>query len=387
MAIDSNVLLRAIVPDTTAAIQGGVNLGQTIRNAPLLREQRQNAIQQQEQQIDQTAIDTGNAFSLGTYQLSPETPITAENYQSKISQLQQLGHPLEEDDFIVSEENISNLEAIRQKGRADAQAALGGRSGVQANAPIITEQPKVDADGIPVTDSAGNPVMQKFFTSLKTNRNTGEQEVSSVPIDGQVVDRLGLNVNERVDEEKQKELAKFQAKTESQPSVIAAESGARRGQKAIDEAFTTGDGIPVLNRALSLLDEVETGGIDAANLRAKQLFGIEGADEGELSNLMGKAVLAQLRTTFGAAFTEGEGNSLKRIEAGFGKSAAANRRLLENAKATASRAVKRGIREAKKAGQDDVVKELELLLTATMEGDSPQEVKPSTVGRFTVRAK
>jgi hypothetical protein len=46
--------------------------------------------------------------------------------------------------------------------------------------------------------------------------------------------------------------------------------------------------------------------VQAASLAAKKFFGVESADEGELSYLLGKAVLTKLRATFGAAFTVGE---------------------------------------------------------------------------------
>lgn len=154
---------------------------------------------------------------------------------------------------------------------------------------------------------------------------------------------------------------------ETAGDVVAAEKSALRGQEAIDVAFETGEGIPVINRALDLLGSVKTGGFEQAKIRAAQTFGIEGADEGELSNLLGKNVLKQLRTTFGAAFTEKEGNKLDAIEAGFGKNAATNKRLLENALATATRSVKRGIRAAKRAGQDEEASDLEALLDAVIE--------------------
>jgi len=161
--------------------------------------------------------------------------------------------------------------------------------------------------------------------------------------------------------------------------VISSEKSAIRGQESIDTAFETGEGIPVLNRALDLLGSVKTGGFEQAKLRAAQTFGIEGADEGELSNLLGKAVLSQLRQTFGAAFTASEGEGLARIEAGFGKNPESNKRLLENALATTRRSVKRGIRAAKRAGQDEEAADLQELLDATLETPATQESLPQGI--------
>ena len=118
---------------------------------------------------------------------------------------------------------------------------------------------------------------------------------------------------------------------------------------AIDEGLNAARGIPVLRRSLQLMERIETGGIDAAAHRAARLFGVEGADEGELSANLGRAVLSQLRGIFGAQFTEKEGARLERIEAGFGKSTATNKRLLRQALTLANSAADRGLDAAKSA--------------------------------------
>jgi hypothetical protein len=127
-------------------------------------------------------------------------------------------------------------------------------------------------------------------------------------------------------EKRQAEIATVGAK---EGAKITGKGQAKRLQDTIETGVVSSEGLANLKRARTLLDTVKTGGINAASLRAKQLFGVEGADEGELSNRLGKSVLAQLRQTFGAAFTAQEGASLARIEAGFGKSPAANKKLID----------------------------------------------------------
>lgn len=119
-----------------------------------------------------------------------------------------------------------------------------------------------------------------------------------------------------------------------------------RAQLAIDEGIDAAKGAAVVRRGLELLQEVKTGGFNAVALRAKQLFGVESGDEAELSANLGKAVLSQLRATFGAQFTEKEGDRLAKIEAGFGKSTEGNRRLLNQTMQLIERAAKRGIKAA-----------------------------------------
>jgi hypothetical protein len=130
----------------------------------------------------------------------------------------------------------------------------------------------------------------------------------------------------------------------------------------VNSGVGAADGVKNIRRSLELLKTVKTGGFDKAALAAKQMFGIESADEGELSNNLGTNVLSQLKTIFGSAFTEKEGLRLERLEAGIGKSPAANKRILEKALEMTTRAAKRGGRAAKELGDDFAFKEIELAL-------------------------
>lgn len=153
---------------------------------------------------------------------------------------------------------------------------------------------------------------------------------------------------------------------QTQAAGATGKAGAERQAGFIDEGLRAADSIPVINRAMELLDSVSTGGLDAAKLAATNFFGITGADEGELSNNLGKAVLSQLRATFGAAFTEKEGARLSEIESGFGKSTAVNRRLLGQTKAIVERAARRGIEAARSAGDEFTAQEIERALRMTL---------------------
>lgn len=135
-----------------------------------------------------------------------------------------------------------------------------------------------------------------------------------------------------------------------------------RAQNIITEGLAAADSTSVLRRSLELLDRVGTGGFNRVSLAAKKLFGIEGADEGELSANLGKAVLSQLRSTFGAAFTEKEGQRLEAIEAGFSSSPETNRRLLKNALTIAERSAQRAIRRAEQRNDYETADEIEAAL-------------------------
>lgn len=138
--------------------------------------------------------------------------------------------------------------------------------------------------------------------------------------------------------------------TQKAAGTVTGKGAAGRLQKTITEGVEAVQGLPVLRRSLQLLERIETGGIDAARLRAKTLFGVEGADEGELSANLGRAVLSQLKATFGSAFTEKEGKRLENLSAGFGKSPAANKRILRASLKIIDNTAQRALEAARKSG-------------------------------------
>jgi len=134
---------------------------------------------------------------------------------------------------------------------------------------------------------------------------------------------------------------------------------------------------PTLTNAISLLDEVKTGGISGASIRARSLFGIESGDEGELSYLLATNVLQQLRPIFGAAFTASEGERLTRISASIGRNPDTNMRLLREALRISRTAAEKALDRAQEAGDSATVREIERALTQLDEFES-SGVNPAT---------
>ena len=134
---------------------------------------------------------------------------------------------------------------------------------------------------------------------------------------------------------------------------------------------------PTLTNAISLLDEVKTGGISGASIRARSLFGIESGDEGELSYLLATNVLQQLRPIFGAAFTASEGERLTRISASIGRNPDTNMRLLREALRISRTAAEKALDRAQEAGDSSTAREIERALTQLDEFES-SGVNPAT---------
>lgn len=199
---------------------------------------------------------------------------------------------------------------------------------------------------------------QILLTSV-TDPVTGQTSVQETPFEGQIVSSIGETPEQRQRREVETSELKEQIKTLEADTRDRNKGVTDRQQDNIAKGTVAADGIAIINRSIELLDSVATGGFAAAALAAKQRFGIESADEAELSNSLGKAVLSQLRATFGAAFTAQEGQQLVDLEAGFGKSVAGNRRILVQAQRLMDRVIDRGIQSAIDAGDDIGVRQME----------------------------
>jgi len=185
----------------------------------------------------------------------------------------------------------------------------------------------------------------------------------------------GFEVSTETTEEKR--AADVLAKGDIRAETIRRGGKEKRQQALIAKGQDAADSYANIKRGIELLGEIETGGIDRVSIAAKQFFGVEGADEAELSNRLSKAVLSQLRETFGAAFTESEGRRLERIEAGFGKSTAGNKRLLRQAERIILRSARRGIHAAKSSGDMETAMEIQDALDFSLsDPDQPQAPPP-----------
>jgi hypothetical protein len=145
-----------------------------------------------------------------------------------------------------------------------------------------------------------------------------------------------------------------------------------RTQDYVNRGVVAAEGIPNIKRAITLLDDVQTGGVDKVSIRARQIFGIEGANEGELSYNMGKAVLSQLKDTFGSAFTAAEGERLEKLEAGLGRSPETNKRILKQALQVMESKAKRGAEAARTLDDEFAAQDIENYLSMELFANEQQ---------------
>lgn len=200
---------------------------------------------------------------------------------------------------------------------------------------IIIQKPDgTFAQSVPVLDSRTGEIVNKLS-----------------PIPGQPVSRLGETP----------ELETLRAIREKR-LITRARGEETRIRATINDGITAAEGLGVIKRSLKLMKNIKTGGIEGAKIRFRKFLGVEGADEAELTANLLRTVLAQLRPTFGAAFTEAEGARLERIEAGIGSSTAGNIRLLKQLETMINREARRGLKAAKRIKDDFAIEEIDSLL-------------------------
>ena len=253
----------------------------------------------------------------------------------------------------LTKERIARIKFQRDEALIAQRGQAGGGDRFSKSTPVVITNP----DG------------SKSLVTQTLDKRTGETTIQSDVIPGQLVSRLGESPEQltarKIEEAGGTELAKQDALIQTAPDLAVARVRSKAHEGRVQENITTAlisaPVISALNRNLELLEVVATGRPAAIKLKAKQLLGIETADEVELNNAIKKNVLGQLRDTFGAQFTEGEGRLLFDIEADFGKSTAGNIRLMKRSLVIMNDRVKRGRRAAKKAGDTDAVRDIDEL--------------------------
>lgn len=219
--------------------------------------------------------------------------------------------------------------------RQQAEQMAVSQSRLGANRFIGTPQ-RVERDG------------QNFLVGL-TQSPTGQILLSETPVNGQFISGIGETAQDQLTREIKEAEAKSKIAAAGAAQKVTQVGASERIEGAINDALDATESISDIGRSFELLQAVGTGKPQQTLLAAKQFFGIETADEGELKSLLGRAVISNLRSSFGGNPTEGERAALAEIETSFSQQGEVNIRLLNRALSKLERRIDRGISAAKKA--------------------------------------
>ena len=184
MALDPNILLQGVVPDIGKAVSQGFDLGQRIRNAPLLRKQAERKAQLEEQALQEGTEDEGTREAVALYQAAGDSPITVDNYSQVITTLQRGGHEFDEFEMQVTPENIATANQFKDMGKQSLLSARGKElQGWQSFAPQITVDPESG---------------EQYFNIPQSNRQTGESRVQRVLVEDIIANNQGLTPDQQI---------------------------------------------------------------------------------------------------------------------------------------------------------------------------------------------
>lgn len=365
------------------AMQSGLRLGGALQNAQSLQEGRAFDEQMNPLRIEQAQLQ-GQGLRAQASQQEQMNPLLVQQQQLQNEKMQQQNSKAELTQdavllFTIGEEGKDKLIPQMIEKYKDQPMVIAGLEKLYAS----KNSKEYDATVLGMLSAAsGKPIGGKKRALSETEKNF--ETLSVLESELQQAQQSGdqdLIAGRQAQVDRFKKLsnkygATAQEKSDIKTGAVTTKSNIQRRQGYIDSGVDAADSYGNLKRSVELLKSVPTGGFDAAALRAKQMFGIESADEAELSAKMGKSVMAQLKPLFGAAFTEGEGNRLVAIEAGFGKSTEGNIRLINETLKITERAMRRGLRAAEDQGDQFVVDEIKAIMASFEEIKPKDEVKP-----------
>jgi len=311
----------------------------------------------------------------------------AELQNSLVQNMTMAGSALEAGDVSAAGMYLQNqLKAIRENG-GDPSTVLGLMQRLQSDPQGVGRDINalLGAYGGTMAQTPADVRAFEYFTEGLTP----EQRAKARDIELGLAPRAGISAEERIagdDALSQAVLELARGRTGATESTKDREE--RRNQR-IAWGYDAAKGLPVAKRAYQLLQKVKTGGVDAIDIRTRRALGAESADQGELSNLLGKAVLSQLKATFGAQFTEKEGRLLMDIEAGINKGQGTNMRLMNQLIKRSNLYAKRAIEDATSGDNPDyyTAAAIQELLELEYDDDSWLGVTPDNSDAPVVRSQ
>ena len=364
--VDTSIIMQAArTPDVNLPniLQRSAESAAAIENLPLLRRQQEARAQMSEQAVSQNEINFNQQQQINQQQDAVRKAKIIYNYAKQLKSLPQAQRRT----YL----NTIDRETINDLGFDDDTFAKISTDDGSIDTMLAQIEPIIQADQKQVGARRSESLAGGRITAQELDDGTVRylEYGQEIPQD-QIRQRVDAANSEYAKEQQglyqgRREGAlgaELDYKPQIEGSIAKTKAEGKgeedRAQTVINAGVDASYQLPTIKRTIDLLDEVETGGFNSVALRVKQAFGVEGADEGELSANLGKSILSQLRETFGAAFTENEGKRLERIEANFGKNAETNKRLLKNVLELAERKVDSAISRAEARGDAETVEEL-----------------------------
>jgi len=339
MAIDANILLQGITPDIVGSAGRGFQLGQAIRNAPLLRRQREQQLttgeQQQnlnDQRLATGQTDAGDRLSTALFRASRGEQITADNWVSIQLSMRQQGFPVEDEELQApTQEDLEVINRTAQAGGERLQESRGGGAAKRSFEGDFTFK-----------DEAGNFFSQTTFTDPETQQTTAkltdvsgreaqpQGQLTPVSTTGESAQQRRSNeANTKVQTEENIQKVKSAAIPNAERNKVI---GRERGK--IETSIKQGAQQSRRSKANLLrlkrgLDQVNTGRLAAAqDLIGGMIPGVRNADAEVFNSLASQFALDELSKQSGTK-TDFDFKKAAETQARLGNTQEANNRIIE----------------------------------------------------------
>lgn len=396
MAMDPRISLAVQPAGILQAAQQGLEFGQQYAQQEAMNPLQQEALKAQtgqaQAQTSQVQAETGK--------LDMAKQIAGAGYMAgAIKHLQQLP---QEQRWPTAQLHLAKMQAMGLDTTGVDESHMsdeGLQQAYSAVAPMAQMAQQGQRQGLQSTGTPLIGVKNGNVVQIATtfNPNTGEYESKEIPTgltDTQAANRSGMTAGAANQQAAERASLLGEVATQTAVNTITATStpaAAAEGEKRVaggaaqdkaekwalakDRGLAAAENLPNINRSLELLDELEkTGGVESKLTSVANQLGLKNATQGELKAILIKSMLGSLKTTFGAAPTEGERIMLGQAEASYEQSKDVSISLLKNAKTMAVYRVKYGLKAAQDSGDQGAYDQISEAQALTF-GDKPTQPK------------
>lgn len=385
--IDSRIPLAGRTPDVAGTMQQGLLSGQQfVQNAqqhPLLMERQRIANETGQRNLDNDDMEKRVLVADTSLKFIDHlrSNVPQEQWAAEIEAFKQQGAQSGLGKYVesiqvppdLSPAHLDQLEA-QLRPFVDSYRSQVGGSGASSKA--FAPVPMTDAEGnftgygMPVHDPRTGKATLEPVAAPDGQSFADPSKLAETKAAGAERGKLTVQSDLKPQLEADILRSKSEAELEGELSRMSATRRKERVNTLIDTGVASADLIPTYDRMLELIKVSNTGGVQAAIQRARQLFGWEAADMGELDALFKEAVLSNIRQ-MGSNPTEGERQFLMESGGSVFQNGAVTSRIIMRRKRSAEKDVETAKKYAKREGDQDALDIIDAALAPPSASGNP----------------
>lgn len=375
MAINESIPLQVQSPGILGAALGGLQAGQQFAANRQQMEQQQQALNVQALKY---AHDTALQLKAAPIEQRAQIASTA------LPQLQKMGVDVEgmnldeslDDDSLDSFIAATQPYTVMPGQRLASASPTGSESIVDRNGTAYSQIKVFDpkTQKISLIETALGPTSSLTNRMGQTAETAAEQAIRLKREQEAIAANSALNVaagQANIKLGTEQAMTPILAQQEASKKIGA--GTATTSLDVIDLGEKAAPIIPRVERGIELLGKVDTGGFDAQMKAIADYTGADTADASELQSIFSEQLLSQMQSMKGlGAMSEGDRKAIESGIASWGKSAAGNKRILQNYLSVLKRQKNNALMEIDRQGKDKFQGSYERIKGYTKEPSQPK---------------